>query len=246
MLLITSFFLLSVHAQSTTSQPDQDNAPQSVKVAKKKNPGDLPYDGFYKNQVRILAYMPNEPRTIDFASRASFNALGKQERDDYSPQNWGVAIVGDSVDHVVPMIRGGYFVLPDLPQARAEKAKLLFNTTTQKNFLKTAWILRHHDNALSYADFARSFEEVKQIQAKIKWYELNLRDEKYSTFDSLKACFITSGGNILLNDVPAKTVEQGRCILLKFDQEQTKSNPTIKFVGALEIVALANAEESQF
>lgn len=245
MLLITSFFLLSVHAQSTTSQADQDNVPQSVKVAKKKNPGDLPYDGFYKLQERLLAYMPSEPRTIDFSSRASFNTLEKQERDDYSPQNWGVAIVGDSVDYVVPMIRGGYFVLPDLPQARAEKAKLLFNTTTQKNFLKTAWILRHHDNTLSYADFARSFDEVKQIQEKIKWYELSFRDEKYSKFDALKACFLKTGGTILLGDAPAKTQGQGRCIVLKFDQEQTKSNPTIKFVGELEIVALDNVEESQ-
>lgn len=244
MLIFTSVVLLNFLAQNTASQTDQNNAHQSVQVAKKKNPGDLPYDGFFKNQVRMLAYMPNEPRTIDFASRASFNALEKQEQDDYSPQNWGVAIVSDSVDYVVPMIRGGYFVLPDLPQARAEKAKLLFNTTTQRNFLKTAWILRHRDNAISYADFARSFDEVKQIQEKIKWYELNLRDEKKASFDSLKACFLTPGGNILLNDVPAKTVEQGRCIWLKFDQEQSKSNPTIKFVGELVIVSLANTEES--
>lgn len=242
MFLITNLLLLSLHAQSLPPYNDQENITQSIKVAKKKNPGDLPYDGFYKNQVRVIAYMPNEPRTIDFMSRASFDGADERERDDFAPHSWGVAIVGDSVDEVVPMIRGGYFVLPDLPQARQEKAKLLFNTTTKKNNLKTAWVLRHHENTISYKDFARSFEEVKQLQAKIKWYELNLKDEKNMTFDSLKACFLESGGTIVLDDIPVTNLEQGRCVLLKFDPEQIESNPTIKFVGTLEIVTLANSK----
>lgn len=242
MFLIANFLLLGFNAQSL--QPnDQQNIPQSVEVAKKKNIGDLPYAAFYKLQERLIAIMPNEPRTIDFTNRVSFNDIGKQERDDYSPHNWGVAIVGESVDYVVPMTRGGYFVLPDLPQARQEKAKLLFNTTTQKNFLKTAWILRHNDNTISYKDFARSFDEVKQLQEKIRWYEISFRDEKKSTFDSLKACFRESGGAILLDDTPAKTLELGRCVWLEFDQKQVNLNPAIKFVGALEIVTLANTKE---
>lgn len=242
MFLIANFLLLGFNAQSL--QPnDQQNIPQSVEVAKKKNLGDLPYGPFYKNQERLIAYLPNEPRIIDLSKRISFNGMGKQERDDYSPQNWGVAIVGDSVDYVVPMTRGGYFILPDLPQARQEKAKLLFNATTQKNFLKTAWVLRHHDNTISYKDFARSFVEVKQLQEKIRWYELNLKDEKNAIFDSLKACFRESGGAILLGDAPAKTLELGRCVWLEFNQKQVNLNPAIKFVGALEIVTLANTKE---
>ena len=243
MLLIANFLFLSLNVHAPSLHIDQENVSQSVKVAKQKNPGDLPYVGFYKNQARIIAYMPNEPRTIDFSNRASFDDLKGQERDDFSPQNWGVAVVSDSIDYVVPMIRGGYFVLPDLPQAREEKAKLLFNTKTQKNFLKTAWILRHQENTIRYVDFAQSFDEVRQIQEKIKWYEFNLSDEKKSTFDSLKACFLEAGGSILLNDIPANSLELGRCRWLKFDKEQIKSNPTIKFVGTLEIVTLANTKD---
>lgn len=104
-------------------------------------------------------------------------------------------------------------------------------------------MLRHTDNRLSYKDFARSFDEVKQLQDKIKWYELNLKDEKNSTFDSLKACFMESGGQILLNGMPADTLGHGRCILLKFDQEKLALNPVITFVGVLEIVTLANTKE---
>ncbi|MFC0350314.1 hypothetical protein [Undibacterium danionis] len=242
MFLIVNFTFFSFDALSI-SNDDQQNIPQSVEVAKKKNPGDLPYAFFYKSQGRLLEYMPVEPRTIDFSNRISFNGLGKQERDDYFPSNWGVAIVSDSVDVVVPMTRGGYFVLPDLPQARQENAKLLFNTTSQKGSLKTAWILRYRDNTLSYTDFARSFDEVKQIQEKIKWYELKFKDEKKSSFDSLKACFLEAGGDILLDDVPAKTSKLGRCVRLEFAPELVKSNPRLKFVGALEIVTLANTKE---
>nr|WP_315472653.1 hypothetical protein [uncultured Undibacterium sp.] len=243
MLLIANLLLLSLSAQSSSPNIVQENIAQSVKVVKKKNPGDLPYDGFYKNQERLIAYLPNEPRTIDFSNRVSFNDMERQARDDYSPQTWGVAIVGDSVDYVVPMIRGGYFVLPNSPEARQEKAKILFNTTTQKNFLKTAWVLRLSENTLSYKDFARSFDEVKQLQEKIRWYELNLKDEKNAKFDALKACFMESGGQILLDDTSAETLEQGRCISLKFDKEKLALNPKIKFVGTLEIVTLANTQE---
>jgi len=243
MLLIANLLLFSLSVQSSSPINTQENLTQSVNVVKKKNPGDLPYDGFYKLQERLIAYLPNEPRTIDFSNRVSFNDIERQARDDYSPNNWSVAIVGDSVDYVVPMIRGGYFVLPNLPEARQENAKLLFNTTTQKNFLKTAWILRHHENTISYKDFARAFDEVKQIQEKIKWYELSFKDEKNSSFDALKACFMESRGQILLDDIPAETLEQGRCISLKFDKEKLALNPKIKFVGTLEIVTLGNTKE---
>lgn len=118
MLLIENLLLLCLSAQSSLPINTQEYLTQSVKIAKTKNPGDLPYDAFYKNQVRLIAYLPAEPRIIEFMSRASFNGIAREEKDDYSPHSWGVAIVGDSVDYVVPMIRGGYFVLPNLPEAR--------------------------------------------------------------------------------------------------------------------------------
>lgn len=104
-------------------------------------------------------------------------------------------------------------------------------------------MLRHRDNAITYKDFARSFDEIRQLQEKIRWYELNLKGEKNAVYDSLKACFLEPGGNILLDDVPAKTSKLGRCVWLEFDPEQVKSNLTIKFVGTLEIVTLANTKE---
>jgi hypothetical protein len=242
MFLIVNLIFFSFDALSI-SIDDQQSNPQSVEVAKKKNPGNLRYAVFYKNQERMIAYLPNEPRMIDFMHRPTFLDMTKQEKDDYSPQNWGVAIVGDSIDHIIPMIRGGYFVLPDLPQAKQEGAKLLFNTITQKNFLGVSWVLRHRDNAISYKDFALSFDEVRQLQEKIRWYELNLKGEKNAVYDSLKACFLEPGGNILLDDVPAKTSKLGRCVWLEFDPEQVRLNPTIRFVGALEVVTLANTKE---
>ncbi len=103
-------------------------------------------------------------------------------------------------------------------------------------------MLRHRDNAITYKDFALSFDEVRQLQEKIRWYELNLKGEKNAVYDSLKACFLEPGGNILLDDVPAKTSKRGRCVWHEFDPEQEKLNPTIRFVGALEVVTLANTK----
>lgn len=242
MLLSTSFLLLSLNSAFSQATVQQ-NIPQNVEVSKKKNPGDLPYAAFHKLQERLISYLPPEPRVIDFLSRASFHGVDKQASDDFSPTGWGVAIVGESVDHVVPMIRGGYFVLPNLPQAKQERAKILFNTKTKKNFLKTAWKLRLQNNSISYQDFAKSFGEVKQLQEKIRWYEISFQDEKDSRFDSLKACFMGSEGEILIDDKPANTTKLGRCVSLVFDPSQVASNPLIQFKGEVEMITLANSKE---
>lgn len=242
MLLASSILFLSLNSAPAQTVVQQSE-PQNVEVAKKKNPGDLPYAAFHKLQERLISYLPKEPRVIDFLNRVSFDGADKQASDDFAPKAWGVAIVSESVDHVVPMMRGGYFVLPDLPQAKQEKAKILFNTRTQKNFLKTAWKLRIQDNSIRYADFARSFGEVKQLQEKIRWYEIGLKDEKDSRFDSLKVCFMENDGEVLVDDRPVNATKLGRCIALVFDPNLVQSNPLIKFKGAVEIVTLAYSKE---
>lgn len=131
--------LLSISAlaaQGTVTEGTPATAePAAIEIKSKKNPGDLPYKGFLSQQADLLSYMPPEPLAIDMRLRVSFTSMDDTERDIYLPSTWSVAIVGDTVDHPVPVTRGGYFLLPRLEQALSERATIMFNTQTRKNIL---------------------------------------------------------------------------------------------------------------
>lgn len=231
-------FAPAVSAQETGAQVIKELSP--VEISRKKNPGDLAYTFFFKAQSLLQSFLPPEPRTIDMRFRLSFAGITGAARDEYFPDTWAVAIVGDTIDHTVPISRGGYFLIPALEQALEEKATLMFNTQTRRNNLSTAWKLRIAEGQrLAYADFARAFDEVKVVQKQIPWYRIGLHEERTARFDGLKACFLEAGGRIDIDGQPAATSTEGTCQILKFDPSAANAGQAeIAFSGPLDIVTL--------
>ncbi len=237
-LLATCLLSLPLLAASVAAQAE-DAAPETVKVKSRKNPGDLPYKAFFKIQQHLLSYLPPEPRMVDLTLRVYHTELSGAERDTYLDPQWSVAVVGETVDVNLPVARGGYFMLPDLPQARAEGATLMFHTQTKKRYVDTAWVLRTGERKeIAYQDLARAFSDVAAVQGKIGWFELGLLDEKRARYDSLKACFQTQDGAILLDGVAVDAIKRGPCAWLKFDPTLLAANPRISFSGPLQLALL--------
>jgi hypothetical protein len=210
-----------------------------VEMRWKKNPGDFKYREAYQLQQRVLSILPPEPRLIDFRIRVLFAGLSQAQRDDFLPASWGVAIVGDTVDYTVPLDRGGYFVLPDLPIARDEDATLMFNTQTRPKLLGASFPLRlRAGNVLPYSDFAKAMQQFELVRSSISWFESGMREIRRAEYDALRACFAGPGGAILLDGAPAGTVDGPRCAVLKFDVSKVESGATISFAGELENLAL--------
>lgn len=215
--------------------------PEPVKINARKNAGDLSYKSFFTMQALLQSYQPPEPRLIDFTYRLSFRELDGAARDAYHPDTWAVAIVGDTFDQVVPVSRGGYFVLPELAQALREGATVMFNTQTRDNTLDVEFKLRiSPQQTLAYADFAKAIGEFKTLQNRIPWYRLGLRSIKNGKLDGLKACFRSDDGRIEIDGMAAGTRAQGNCQVLGFERAKAGAGAgsTIAFVGALELVTL--------
>ena len=231
---------LAAAAAAQQPEPIAADTLAPVEIRSKKNPGDLPYKGFYDVQAFVQSLMPPEPRVIDFTLRVAFTGLDEAEQDSYLPGSWSVAIVGDTVDHTVPVERGGYFILPALAQAAKERATIMFNAQTRKGYAGAGWKLRLAEgNTLPYPAFAQAFDEVKSVQKKIPWYRYGLREERSARFDALKACFGSGGGGIEIDGQPAPVQTRGACKVLKFDAGQAASKSSvIAFVGKLENVTL--------
>ena len=225
-------------ARETETEALKELSP--IEVNRKKNPGDLPYIGFKETIDRLKSYLPPEPRVLDLRLRLSFTDLSESARDDYLPDTWAVAIVGDTLDHTIDVERGGYFLLPDLDQAVKEKATIMFNARTRKNNLKAAWKFRiAPGQTLSYQDFSKAFDEVAAVQKKIPWHRISLYDERVARFDGLKACFHPGGGRIEIDGQAAVSTSVGTCQILKFDPTLARTgNAAIAFIGPLHIVTL--------
>ena len=157
---VLAWAVVAVCASPVFAVAGDDLAAPPIEIRHKKNPGDLDYAIVYKLQERVRAYLPPEPRVIDYRGRAIFNAvntLTRTERDNFMPAGWAVAIVGKTVDYTVPTAKGGYFVLPDLPLAREEGAKLMFNTQTKERTMGVTWSVRLREgNVLPYRDYRES------------------------------------------------------------------------------------------
>lgn len=236
--LLAAFPVSGAPAQETAAEAVKELSP--ITIHRTKNPGDLQYTYFLNAWKFLLSTLPPEPRVLDARLRLSFTDLAGPAKDEYVPTSWAVAIVGDTVDQAIEVDRGGYFVLPELEQAVREKATIMFNARTRKEYINTAWKFRLGERqTLSYADFAKAFDEVAATQKKIPWYKAVLHDEKVARFDSLKACFHPGESRIEIDGRPADTIKAGSCQVLKFDPALARSGkPEIAFVGPLDIVTL--------
>jgi len=217
----------------------QEAPPKSVKVAARKNPGDLRYRFFFDGQKTLLGYLPPEPRMLDVMWRTSFTELPMPEQDAYDPQGWAVSIVSDSVDQVVRVRRGGYFWLPDLPVAYKELATIMFREQSAPRELGVGWIVRvKPDHRLSYADFGKVMDEIHGVQKAIPVYHFWVHTEKFADYDGVKACFLDADGAVLIDGRPAADARVGNCSVLKFDPARAGAGETIEFSGPLDIVTV--------
>lgn len=227
-----------------TPAPDTVSRPP-VQINSKTNTGDLSYTSFFGIQTLLQSFLPPEPRVTDFTYRLSFKEIGGAARDEFVPESWGVAVVGDTVDQVIPVSRGGYFVLPDIAQAANENATIMFNAQTRWRTIEVEFKVRTSPHqTLAYTEFARAIEEFRGLQRKIPWYRLGLRAIRNAGVDGLKACFHSTDGRIDIDGVAANSRVDGMCHLLAFEPSKAASaTSTISFVGPLDHVIL-DAQEN--
>lgn len=215
-----------------------------VKIHRKSNPGDLPYKNFFRLQSFLQSLLPGDSSAVDLQLRVNFASDKGPAYDEFQPKTWAVAIVGETTDHVVPVRRGGYFVLPELRHAMRENATLMFNTSTRKGRVAVEWALRLDDKqTLPYAKVEKALSDVKWVQRKLPGHLGGLRELRKVAYDGLRACFLSDGGRILVDGRPAATQAEGKCRVLKLDEAKLGAGTSmISFAGALNIVTLSKAD----
>lgn len=235
--------LLSVSFNVCCGQEAPVTADEHRIVVKSRiNQGTLRYRAFYKGFGRLLAILPPAPRFIEPVYQMSFTELPPEQEDGFLKPTWNVAIVDQETDIDVPMIRGGYFVLPALEGKVSKDASILFNSQTRKNFLRIAWKLRlRTSQSLAYADITRALQEVNEVQKKIPWYSIELRAEKHAKFDAIKACFAEDKGELRLDDQPLVAIHSANCRIYRLGVEPASAASEITFSLAPEIVVLEDS-----
>jgi hypothetical protein len=227
---------------SAGAAPDR---PGAQNAARKKSPGDLSYRTVWRMQRRVEAMLPKEASLISPTLRLSLTGMGEAERAEFLPADWGVAIVGKTVDTVVPMRRGGYFSVPELPQAqaRSEDAIVMFNSQMKKNGLVVGWHVNiPAGGRLAYRQFGQALAELKMAQNDMPWWDIVARAEKHARFNAIRACFADQDGKILVGGTPAGVKLSAHCSLLAFDERELQNDPAIDFAGKLDFVTLDNSD----
>jgi hypothetical protein len=216
---------------------------KGVTVQRKKKPGDVTYRTMWRMQKRVEAMLPKTATMISPVLRLSTAGMGEFERTEFKPESWAVAIVGKTVDELVPMRRGGYFALPSLPQAqaRSEDAIVMFNLKARKNWFDVGWHVNvPTSGTFSYMQFGQALAELKMAQSAIPWWDIMAIPEKNARFDAIRACFTSDQGKILVAGAQSGQKLTTHCTLLAFDSTMLRANPAIAFAGGLDFVTLDN------
>lgn len=215
-----------------------------VTTPRKKKIGDVSYRTMWRMQTRVAAMLPRDARLISPILRLSIAGMNELERTEFQPETWAVAIVGKTVDALVPMRRGGYFELPALPraQARSEDAVVMFNSKNRTDWFDVGWHVNvPASGTLAYMQFGQALAELKQAQDAMPWWDIMAITEKNARFDAIRACFSSDQGRILVAGKPAGKKLSTHCSLLPFDAHQLSDNPAIAFSGGLDFVTLDNS-----
>jgi hypothetical protein len=218
---------------------------QGVSTPRKKKLGDVTYRTMWRLQKRVAAMLPKDATLISPVLRLSASGMGQFERTEFKPESWAVAIVGKTVDALVPMRRGGYFELPALPQAQSwsEDAIVMFNSKSRNNWFDVGWQVNlPPGGTLRYTQFGQALAELKLAQAEMPWWDIMAIPEKTARFDAIRACFTSVQGKILVAGTPAGHKLTPHCTLLAFDPGQLGADPAIAFVGGLDFVTLDNSD----
>ncbi len=249
--LATAFIaavVLAFSARVSTAAPqeyvDAAARAEGSLTPRKKKLGDVSYRTMWQLQQRVAVMLPKDARLISPVLRLSVAGMGAIERAEFKPDNWAVAIVGKTIDALVPMWRGGYFALPALPQAqsRREDAIVMFNADAKKNAFDVGWHVHvPADGTFAYAQFGQALAELARAQAGMAWWDIMLISDKTARFDAIRACFTSEQGEILVGGVRAGRKLSPHCTLLPYDPAQARVNADMAFVGGLDFVALDNS-----
>lgn len=210
---------------------------------RKKQPGDLSYETMWRMQQRVSAMLPRGGDLITPVLRLSVSGADQRERNEFMPPSCGIAILGKTLDAVLPMRRGGYFEVPAIAQAqaRSEAAIVRFNIEQKKKSFEVAWQLAiPGTGVIPYGQLSRAFDELRLAQHAMAWWDIMLMDEKRARFDAVRACFAHEGGAILVDGAAAGRPLSRHCALLPFDAAHARANAPVTFVGDLESVTLDN------
>jgi hypothetical protein len=223
---------------------DSAAAAQGVATPRKKKLGDVTYRTLWRMQKRVDAMLPKSATLITPVLRLVPTGMAQFERTELQPESWAVAIVGKTIDELVPMRRGGYFALPALPQAqsRGEDAIVMFNTASRRNWFDVGWQVNiPSSGTLRYTQFGQALAEIRHAQSGIPWWDIVSAPEKAARFDAIRVCFHSRQGKILLAGAPAGLQLTPHCALLAFDPANLAADPAIGFAGEVEFVTLDNS-----
>jgi hypothetical protein len=236
--LLAVALALPVHAHAQEAPKVQIRA---FKIKGRVNPGDLAYNWVFEDQQRLQNYLPARNRMVDFSWRVSFTELNLPEQDSFTPKGWAVALVANDFERDVPVARGGYFLLPALPQGR-RGSTIMFHEQSLPGHIGAAWRIRvGADQRLSYAGFKQAMDEVHRAQGMILPQYEGLRMVRDSRYDALKACFLERGGEVLVDGIAAADASVGNCTILKFDPAWAAAAHTIEFKGRLDLVTVVES-----
>lgn len=215
----------------------------TVQVKARTNAGDLAYAWVFEDQRRLQGYLPANDRMVDFVWRISFRDMKGSEQDAWAPQGWAVALVDDGFDQAVPVERGGYFLLPELPIGR-QSSTIMFKEQSMKGKIAAGWIV-HVDagQRLSYADFGKAMDQVRAVQDAIPVLHAGLKEVRDSKYDGVKACFLDAGGAAFIDGQPVADARLGNCTILKFDPARAAAGQVIEFRGALQVVTVVETAD---
>lgn len=207
-----------------------------VTVTAIHNKAELSYPGFVRSFSRLNAMLPPEPRHIDLLNRILFTKLGPVEQDQFTSPSWAISIVTRSRDLEIPIVRGGYFLLPADSLAMRDSASIIFNTHTSDAMLGVAVKMRaRYGEVIHAADLAAALNEANEFHGKaIKTDYYHGRGE----FNAIKACFPTPAGDMIVTGGAGYKTSLGLCKFYVPAETDLSARADIAFNTEPDIVVL--------
>jgi hypothetical protein len=186
-----------------------EDTPKQVTVTAVLNKADYSYPGYVRAFSRLSAMLPPEPRHIDLVHRILFTKLGPVEQDQFTSATWAISIVSRSLDLEVPIVRGGYFLLPADRTAMQDNARIMFNAHTRDGMMGLAVKMRaRYGDVIHAADLAAALDEANQFHGKA------IKTDYYhgqGNFNAIKACFPTPAGDMIVTGGAGYKTSLGLC-----------------------------------
>jgi hypothetical protein len=213
-----------------------------VTVTAVHNKAELSYPGFVRSLSRLIAMLPPEPRHIDLLDRIWFTKLSPVEQDQYTSATWAISIMSRSRDMEVPIVRGGYFLLPADRVAMQENASIIFNTHVQDGMLGLVIKMRaRYGDVILAADLAAALDEANQFHGKAIKTDFY---HGYGSFNAIKACFPTPSGDMIVTGGAGFKTSLGTCKLYIPAETDVSARADIAFNSEPDIVVLASASHT--